>query len=237
MFKKLLLARFIEKRCLGYEMVGREPLSRGPVIVLLDESREDGKDVWSKAVALALLSTATKEKRHFHLLAFSASLRREVSIEPSKATLDDIAKALDAPCAGGTSFDLPLQRAAELLRASPKLRNADVILITDGEASLTPETVATCRGLTKAEGVSWWVVGIGSQAASTCTQTLAAIATNVVAIADTRDSDDLICEGRISLFGVECSPDIRTCLPGGRWLLHEAQQHLHSARSPSVSSA
>ncbi|MCU0664950.1 MAG: VWA domain-containing protein [Myxococcota bacterium] len=193
--KKLMLARFIEKQTLGYEMIGREPLSRGPVIVLLDESssmRDEGKDIWSKAVALALLSTATKEKRHFYLVAFSASLRREVSIEPGKATLDDIAKALDSPCAGGTDFDLPLQRAAELLRTSPKLRNADVILITDGEAGLAPETVATCRGLTKAEGVSWWIVGIGSQAASTCTQTLAPIATTVVAIADTRDSDDLI---------------------------------------------
>jgi hypothetical protein len=193
--RKFLLARFIEKQTLGYEMVGREPLSRGPVIVLLDESssmRDEGKDIWSKAVALALLSTATKEKRHFHLVAFSARLRREVGLEPGKTTLDDIAKALDSPCAGGTDFDLPLQRAAKLLRTATHLRQADVILITDGEADLAPETEAICRKLTTQEGVSWWIVGIGSQAASTCTQTLAPIATNVVAIADTRDSDDLI---------------------------------------------
>jgi uncharacterized protein with von Willebrand factor type A (vWA) domain len=119
-----MLARFIEKQALGYEMIGREPLGRGPVIVLLDESssmRDASKDIWSKAVALALLSTATKEKRNFHLVAFSARLRRDVSLEPGKTTLEDIAKALDYPCAGGTDFDLPLQRAAELLRVSGQI--------------------------------------------------------------------------------------------------------------------
>jgi uncharacterized protein with von Willebrand factor type A (vWA) domain len=47
-------------------MKGKEPQTRGPIVVLLVESasmREAHKDIWSKAVCLALLSTATRQKR------------------------------------------------------------------------------------------------------------------------------------------------------------------------------
>jgi uncharacterized protein with von Willebrand factor type A (vWA) domain len=70
--------------------------------------RDESKDVWSKAVALTLLSTATKEQRVFHLIAFNGNLRREVSFKPGKTTLADLERALDGDCAGGTNFVLPL---------------------------------------------------------------------------------------------------------------------------------
>jgi uncharacterized protein YegL len=193
--KKLMLARFIEKQTLGYEMIGREPLARGPVIVLLDESssmRDEGKDVWSKAVALALLSTATKERRAFHLIAFNGTLRRQVSFEPGRTTLADLERAMDADCAGGTNFDLPLTRAAELIKTARTLHAADVVLITDGEAGLSPETAAICQERTRKEGVSWWVIGVGAEAAAICASSLSSIATELVAVQRTDGGDDLI---------------------------------------------
>ena len=44
----------------GEHVIGTEPLAKGPLVVLLDESgpMDGDKDIWSTAVALALLEIA-----------------------------------------------------------------------------------------------------------------------------------------------------------------------------------
>jgi uncharacterized protein with von Willebrand factor type A (vWA) domain len=191
----VLLSKLVEKRALTYEMQGREPQARGPILVLLDESssmRTDGKDIWSKAVALALLSTATIQRRAFHLVAFNAGIRREVGIEPGKATPADIARALDERCAGGTNFGGPILRAVEIIRTSRIMKNADVVVITDGQDGLDDEVITAATELTRTEGVSFYVVGVGDNAAKVSTASLGSIATEMVVVRRTADSDELI---------------------------------------------
>jgi len=92
-------------------MKGREPQARGPIVVLLDESssmREDGRDIWSKAAALALMSTAARQRRAWHLVAFNGAIRRDVAVPVGQANLNLITEALDHGCAGGTDFDAPI---------------------------------------------------------------------------------------------------------------------------------
>ncbi len=107
--------------------------------------RRDGKDVWSKAVALALLSTATRQKRSWHLVGFNGAITREVTISAGRGRLDDVVQALDYGCKGGTNFDEPVTRAVELIRESVPMRQADVVVVTDGQATLEEGTVETAR--------------------------------------------------------------------------------------------
>ena len=189
-----LLARLQERRALTYGMTGREPQGRGPIVVLLDESssmRDDDRDIWSKAVCLALLSTATKQKRAWHLIAFNGSITREVDIPPGKGTSAKIQEALDHQCRGGTDFNAPVRRACEVIRTSKTMKQADVIIITDGEDELEPDAVEEVTALTRTEGVSWFVVGIGSAAAETCATSLGPISTSMFALRRL-DDDDLI---------------------------------------------
>jgi uncharacterized protein with von Willebrand factor type A (vWA) domain len=189
-----LLARLLERRALCYSMEGREPQSRGPIVVLLDESgsmREAGKDVWSKAVALALLSTATKQRRAWHLVAFNGAIVREVTVPAGKATAADIQQALDHSCSGGTDFDAPILRAADIIKNSPTMKQADCIMITDGEDELEPLTIQRAQELTCTEGVSWFAVGVGPDAEAGL-QSLAAIATSMVRVHDTKDAEPII---------------------------------------------
>lgn len=189
-----LLARLLQARALVYEMQGREPQQRGPVVVLLDESssmREYGKDIWSKAVALALLSTATKQKRAWHLVAFNGGITREVTIPAGKATAADIQRALDHRCSGGTDFNAPVLRAVEIIQQSPTMKQADVVMITDGEDSVTPPTIEAATTLTRAEGVSWYCIGVGPDA-EIGLQSLAPIATSMVRVRNTDDADELV---------------------------------------------
>lgn len=190
--KLALLARLQEHKALSYAIQGKEPQGRGPVVVLLDESssmRDDGKDIWSKAVALALLSTATKQKRAWHLVAFNGAIIREVCIAPDKCTPADIQNALDHGCRGGTDFDAPVQRAADLIKSSKIMRQADVVLITDGEDELEPVSIEAAKALTKSEGASWFVIGVGSGAAECCTSSLSKIATSMFQVNRSDETD------------------------------------------------
>jgi uncharacterized protein with von Willebrand factor type A (vWA) domain len=175
-------------------MEGREPQSRGPIVVLLDESssmRDAGKDIWSKAVCLALLSTATRQRRAWHLVVFNGAIVREISIPAGKATATDIQKALDHGCSGGTDFDAPVLRAVEIIRTSPTMKQADVVIITDGEDTPEPATIEAVRSITRTEGVSWFCVGVGPYADEGL-QSLSPISTSMVRIRDLEDAEPVV---------------------------------------------
>lgn len=189
--RRLTLAKVIEGRAQCYSMEGREPAGRGPILCLLDESssmRDEGRDVWSKAVALALLATATRQKRSWHLVAFNGGIRREVSIEAGRASAEVLEAALNHDCAGGTDFNAPVSRAIELIKTSKTMRKADVVVITDGEDSLPEDTVAQAKALTKAEGVSWFVIGVGNDA-DQCVDSLGPIATDIALVRNVNRDD------------------------------------------------
>jgi von Willebrand factor type A domain len=187
------LARLLQGKALTYAMEGREPQARGPIVVLLDESssmRECGKDIWSKAVALAILSTASKQKRAWHFVGFNGGITREVEIPAGKATPADIQRALDHGCSGGTSFDQPVLRAVNLICSAKTMKKADVVMITDGEDSLSDTTIEMANNLTKTEGVSWFCVGVGPDAERGL-QSLAPIATSMVRVRNTDDPEPI----------------------------------------------
>lgn len=189
-----LMSRLIQRRALCYGMKGREPQARGPIVVLLDESssmREAGKDIWSKVVCLALLSTATRQKRAWHLIAFNGRIRREVEVPAGQATPALIQQALDHRCSGGTDFDGPILRAADIIKSSRTMRKADVVIITDGEDDLEPATIETANALTSAEGVSWFAVGVGPEA-GLYLRSLEPVATSMVVVRDTGDAEPIV---------------------------------------------
>jgi len=189
-----LLARLLQNKALVYAMAGREPLAKGPIIVLLDESssmKEFEKEIWSKAVALALLAQATKKRRSWHLVAFNADIIREVAIPAGKAAPGDIERALDHGCYGGTDFDKPIMKAISIIENEKKMKQADVIIITDGEDTLTPATIEAANLSTRRIGVSWYVVAVGIDAGLSI-QSLSPIATSTVWVKDTSDPEPIV---------------------------------------------
>ena len=82
-------------------------------------------------------------------------------------------------------------RAVDIIRKSKTMRQADVVVITDGEDDLEPETVTVATELTRTEGVSWFVVGVGPSA-DQYLRSLEPIATSMVAVRDTTDSEPIV---------------------------------------------
>ena len=71
------------------------------------------------------------------------------------------------------------------------MKRADVVILTDGEDELEPGTVDIAQELTRAEGVSWFVVGVGHEAEQ-CARTLGPIATSIIKVRDTGDAEVLV---------------------------------------------
>ena len=71
------------------------------------------------------------------------------------------------------------------------MKRADVVIITDGEDELEPETVEAATILTRTEGVSWFAVGVGPEAQSYI-RYLEPIATSMVVVRDTDDPEPIV---------------------------------------------
>ena len=132
--KLFLLASLIESKSMQYRLSGTDSLGRGPLVVCLDKSGSmDGpKDIWSTAVALALLDVAQRQRRPFALLSFDGAVKHEVQV-PVGGLLPE--EALFVASSGGTDITNVVSRALSIIQESNgAMKKADVVLITDGES-------------------------------------------------------------------------------------------------------
>ncbi len=148
-----------ERQCMQYRLSGKEPLGKGPLVLLLDKSgsMDGAKDVWGTAIALALLDIAQKQRRIFHLICFESVLRYEATVLPGDPLPEE---GLFVKPSGGTEIGDAMKRALDLIETTPaQLKKADVVLITDGWSE--PSSAPALRALAKELGVTVLGFGIG----------------------------------------------------------------------------
>ncbi len=126
---------FAEKQLLQYNLIGREPQGQGPIVVCLDSSGSMAgrNEIWSKAFALALLSIATRQCRRCRLLHFEESVRRVDDFPANQVDSGQLLTSMEVFFnGGGTNWESALQSALEAIETCNNLKNADIVLITDG---------------------------------------------------------------------------------------------------------
>lgn len=165
-----------------YDVEGDQPKAKGPIIACIDQSGSmvGERDVWAKAVALALMHVAQKEKRPWHGIAFSSRGDVRTYSVPAGASRVDAARTAMQFAShffgGGTCFDTAIGACLEAFNERPELEKGDVVFVTDGECIASPEV------LTKLE----WEKGekqfqvVGVQIGSRGESGLTAIADRVV---------------------------------------------------------
>jgi uncharacterized protein with von Willebrand factor type A (vWA) domain len=146
------LRRFLEKELLEYDLRGDDRHGRGPLVVCLDGSgsMSGPRELWAKAVALALFDIARGQGRRAHAIVFSGT---ETALSAFDLTskrapggkrplnLSEVVRLAECFPGGGTDFQKPLAAALSAVKTSP-LRGADIVFITDGEAKLEDGFVA-----------------------------------------------------------------------------------------------
>ena len=98
---------------------------------------------------------AQVERRTFALVAFTSEVIYEAVVKPGER-LDE--EALNLTCNGGTDIDAAVSRGLDIIERNPgALREADVVLVTDGCSSA--DRALELRKKARALGVT--VVGVG----------------------------------------------------------------------------
>ncbi len=166
----LFLLRFAEKALQQYDLIGSERQGRGPLIVALDESGSMAeplgagptKEVWSKAVALALLAIARLQRRDCAVIHFAGGTETPLHRFPKgEGTYPDVIACLDTFLGGGTAFEPWMARALALVEEAAFDR-ADVIAISDGLTTIEPGMIARWNRVRAARGMRAFAVLIGT---------------------------------------------------------------------------
>lgn len=144
----LALEHIASKRAGQYAVRGETPRSRGPLVLVLDESdsmREsrsgNSRNEWCKAAALAVARVAAEDRRPVSVVHYSTSTKvQHLLPRDSKGVLEMIRTFLTGGTAIGLALDVAGRQVEELARRGD--HGADVILVTDGVSHDTNEQTA-----------------------------------------------------------------------------------------------
>ncbi len=141
----LFLKDFAEGSLLQYQLRGKEKVARGAIICMIDSSGSmmGSRETWAKAVGIALLHIAYKQKRDFYGIVFSsAGELLEFDFPKGRATPAQVLDFAESSFHGGTDFMSPINRAVEVLEKQFNEEGSmkgDFVFITDGESYVTDE--------------------------------------------------------------------------------------------------
>lgn len=185
--QRQFLRNWAKAQLLVFVKRAKEKLGRGPIVVCEDGSgsMSGEKELWAKAVSLALAEVARFQKRSFAWVHFGAE-HSPISVEVAlggKVTPElmfQIAETfLDA---SGTDFQTPLTKARENIE-SKEFKKADIVFITDGEAAVSDRFLADFREAKRTREFQVVAVPINIGGSSS-TATLAEFADNIIPISD-----------------------------------------------------
>lgn len=159
--KTEFLLNWTEGKCLQYGLKGKERKAKGPIVACIDESGSmiGEKEVWSKAIAMALQQVAARQKRSFYMIHFNGdtNTQRLPYHEFKKNQPPDMLKVIEMAehfLGGGTDFEAPLNKAKECIELQPDYHKADIIFLTDGECAVTDAWLKEYKKWKKAKGIN-----------------------------------------------------------------------------------
>jgi uncharacterized protein with von Willebrand factor type A (vWA) domain len=160
----LFLKKLLDEDLLAYSYKNSVTETHGPILIAVDGSGSMAglKEIWAKALAMAAILQAKKEKRKSHGIIFGASEKEIFEIDIDR--LEDLATASFHM---GTNFGPPLRWAQDKFKEQPR---ADLLFITDGVCNIEEaENVDFIRAKTRT-GAKCYSVLIGSETTETVKQ-------------------------------------------------------------------
>jgi uncharacterized protein with von Willebrand factor type A (vWA) domain len=131
--------------------------AEGPIIFCCDKSgsMNHQRMTYVKALLLTLASEARAQRRDFAVIWFDWEVDQMFRFD-RRSTPADILESLNVHAGGGTDFDYPLNKAVQLLEDEKPFSRADIIFLTDGEASAPTDWLQKKR-----EKIEFNLTGIG----------------------------------------------------------------------------
>lgn len=141
--KLTFMSDLTDGNLLQYDIKGKKKRGKGPIVMCIDESGSMSglPEVWSKAVAMALLDIAVQQKRACAIIHFDSdpnpkNLKVHVFPKDEPLDLERLIAMAEHFSGGGTNFEPPLARAKDYVDNSEEFSKADIIFVTDGQAPI-----------------------------------------------------------------------------------------------------
>lgn len=144
----LFWLNYAQQSLMEWEEQGPQNLGQGPIIVVCDESGSMGavvdkngntREMWSKAISMALCDQAKRGKRDFIYIGFSGGRELyEKRFNGGNAPLDEVIEFVQHFYGGGTNYVPPLTRAKDLIAEYGKAGKPkpDIVFVTDDDCSV-----------------------------------------------------------------------------------------------------
>jgi uncharacterized protein with von Willebrand factor type A (vWA) domain len=188
----LFFLRLVERRLMVYELAGHEPQGQGPIVVSLDNSGSmaGAKECWAKAVALALVAIAARQRRDIAILHFGGTPQelRLFRFPRGQASPQELLACCTQFYGGGTVFEPWLLAALRLIDESAFAR-ADVICLSDGLVRIDPAVQAEWQRRRQERGMRCFSVLIGTREGAGL---LAAISDALLTLDDLADDGQVL---------------------------------------------
>lgn len=165
----LFFLKYAEGRLMQYDLLGNERQGQGPIIIALDSSGSMTgdmggitKEIWSKAVTLALLAVARLQRRDMAVIHFSGAGQLITYHFPQgKGSHADVIACVDHFYGGGTEFESWMTQALSLVDQAA-YDKADVICVSDGLTSIDAQTRVEWQRRREGRGMRSYAVLIGT---------------------------------------------------------------------------
>jgi uncharacterized protein with von Willebrand factor type A (vWA) domain len=137
------LRRIVERQAMCREHHAVEPVGKGPILVVVDESgsMEGAKAHTAKALALALAWVARQQRRWAGLVAYSGgSGERLLALPAGRWDESTLCDWLSAFIGGGSDLDVPINELPRMYKeigAPPGV--TDLVIVTDAKCRISPE--------------------------------------------------------------------------------------------------
>ncbi len=144
-----VLRRYVERQLLCREHRSVEPVGKGPVLFVIDESGSmHGEKVRdAKAIALAMAWVARSQKRWCGLIAYSGKPRgggfdRVLALPPGRWDENALMDWLEDFLSGGSDLDVPVNELPEMYkRIGAPAGVTDVVIITDAICRIPQKSI------------------------------------------------------------------------------------------------
>jgi uncharacterized protein with von Willebrand factor type A (vWA) domain len=205
----LFYSKFVDQSLDLKRLSGKEPLGRGNLILLVDESgsMDGARNDLARALTCAILIMASKEKRSVSIVGFNNGVttihslkkgeKRGIREMPYPSRADDqkremtklkmLSELAGKKAGGGTSFDAPFNCG---LNMNHDATRSDFIVITDGYASLSENTIQKVQKA-RDKGMRVWIMLMGCTA-TPAVEAVSDIVIDIEALQNTDDKDEAI---------------------------------------------
>lgn len=158
----LFMKDLCERKLLQYNLRGTEKQGKGPMVICVDisGSMSGQREIWAKAVMLALAHITDRQNRPFAVITFDTRVVYNKVYPSGKLELKEKMDLAQLHMnGGGTAFMPPLRAAFKIIKEMPKMSRADIIFVTDGECGVSPKDLESIQK--DKEATSTRVLGVG----------------------------------------------------------------------------